>query len=206
LTDLLILPTNLTSRFMQFSVDYLTNKKGDPQYNPTISSCLVRIPGTINSKCGQIVKVVQRWDGQRPAIQYLLRQFRRWLIDEKIEQRRQINHRKLRANTINSTTKIRWIENLLQTPIEDNRKFAVWRILVPYLINIRRLASEEAYDTIRSWLDKCNSLRRLNFNPSYMIRRNISTAKRGGYLPISLDKLRRESTYLYEVVTSKKDQ
>ena len=78
---------------MQFAEDFLTNKKGDPQHNPTVNSCLVRIPGTINSKCGQIVKVMQQWDGQRPAINYLLRQFRRWLIDEKIEQRRQMNSR-----------------------------------------------------------------------------------------------------------------
>ncbi len=44
---------DLTSRFMQFAEDFLTNKKGDPQHNPTVNSCLVRIPGTINSKCGQ---------------------------------------------------------------------------------------------------------------------------------------------------------
>ncbi len=79
---------DLTSKFMQFAEDFLTNKKGDPQHNPSINSCLVRIPGTINSKCGQVVKIIQRWDGQRPAINYLLRDFRRWLINEKIEQLR----------------------------------------------------------------------------------------------------------------------
>jgi hypothetical protein len=31
---------DLTSRFIQFAEDYLTNKKGDPQHNPTIGSCL----------------------------------------------------------------------------------------------------------------------------------------------------------------------
>jgi len=148
---------DLTSKFMKFAEGYLTNNKADPQHNPTISSCLVRIPGTINSKCGQIVKVIQQWDGQRPAIQYLLCQFRECLIDEKIEQHKQMNRRMLRANTINSTTKIKWIENLLQTPIEDNRKFALWRILIPYLINIRKLAGDESNDIIRSWLDKCNT-------------------------------------------------
>jgi hypothetical protein len=105
---------DLTSRFIQFAEDYLTNKKGDPQHNPTIGSCLVRIPGTINSKCGQIVEVVQRWDGQRPAINYLLREFRRWLIDEKIERRRQMNSGATRVKMINSTTTIWWIEKLLQ--------------------------------------------------------------------------------------------
>ena len=55
---------------MQFAEDFLTNKKGDPQHHPTINSCLVRILGTINSKGGQTVKVVQRWDDQRLAINY----------------------------------------------------------------------------------------------------------------------------------------
>jgi len=32
---------------------FLTKKKGDRQHRPSINSCLVRIPGTIISKCGQ---------------------------------------------------------------------------------------------------------------------------------------------------------
>jgi hypothetical protein len=50
---------DLTSKFMQFAEDFLTNKKGDPQHNPTINSCLVRVPGTIKSKCGQVIRIVQ---------------------------------------------------------------------------------------------------------------------------------------------------
>ena len=119
---------DLTSRFMQLAEDFLTNKRGDPQHNPTINSCLVRIPGTISSKNEQVVKVVQRWDGQRPAIKYLLREFRRWLIDEKIQQYGQMKSGATRVQAINSTTKITWIDKLLQTTIDDYRKFAVWRI------------------------------------------------------------------------------
>jgi hypothetical protein len=48
---------DLTSKFMQFAEEFLTNKKGDRQHRPSINSCLVRIPGTINSKSGQIVKI-----------------------------------------------------------------------------------------------------------------------------------------------------
>ncbi|MGN6631251.1 MAG: hypothetical protein ACTHKP_03300 [Nitrososphaeraceae archaeon] len=66
---------DLASKFMQFAEEFLTNKKGDPQHNPSVYSCLVRIPGTINSKCGQEVTIAQRWEGQRPALQYLLRNF-----------------------------------------------------------------------------------------------------------------------------------
>ena len=79
---------DLTTKFMQFAEDFLTNKKGDRQHRPSINSCLIRIPGSINFKCGQMVKIIQRWDGQRPAINYLLRDFRRWLIDEKLVQSR----------------------------------------------------------------------------------------------------------------------
>ncbi|MGC2597427.1 MAG: hypothetical protein WA395_04755 [Nitrososphaeraceae archaeon] len=131
---------DLTTKFMQFAEDFLTNKKGDHQHRPSINSCLVRIPGTINSKCGQPVNVVQRWDGQRPAINYLLRDFRRWLIEEKLEQYR--HAKRTRPQSTNSTT-IRWIEKLLEIPLDDYRKFVMWQALAYYLINIRMCSVDE---------------------------------------------------------------
>ena len=92
------------------------------------------------------------------------------------------------------------LRNLLQTPLEDYRKFVVWRILTPYLINIRKCSADEAYGIIGNWLDKCSHLRRLQFNPKYMIKYNINPAKNGGYLPISLEKLKIENPNLYNVV------
>ena len=59
-----------------------------------------------------------------------MRDFTRWLINEKLMQRL-VGSRK--AKPTNSTT-ISWIEKLLQTQIDDHRKFVVWRILVPYPI------------------------------------------------------------------------
>ena len=59
---------DLTSKFMQFAEDFLTNKRGDPQHRPSINSCLVRIPGTINLKCVHMVRIMQRWDGGRSVI------------------------------------------------------------------------------------------------------------------------------------------
>ena len=113
---------DLTSKFMQFAENFLTNKKGDRQHRPSINSCLVRVPGTTNSKCGQTVKVVQRWDGQRPAINYLLRDFRRWLINEKLEQYR--HTKRARPQTTNSAT-ILWIDKLLKTRINDYRNYVI---------------------------------------------------------------------------------
>ena len=76
----------------------------------------------------------------------------------------------------------------------------LWRILVPYLINNRKYSPDEASGTIKNWLDKCSQLKRLQFNPNYMMKYNINSAVRTGYLPISLEKLKAENTYLYNVL------
>ena len=47
---------DLISKLLQFAEDFLTNKKGDAQHDPSVNSCLVRVPGTINSKCGQVIR------------------------------------------------------------------------------------------------------------------------------------------------------
>ena len=48
---------------------------------------MIRIPGSINSKNnGQQVRVIQQFDGSRRVeINYLLRDFRRYLIQEKFK-------------------------------------------------------------------------------------------------------------------------
>jgi hypothetical protein len=48
------------------------------------------------------------------------------------------------TTTTTTSHSIRWIDSLLETPIEDHRKYAVWRILAPYLIDVRKLFYEEA--------------------------------------------------------------
>jgi hypothetical protein len=194
---------DLTSKFMEFAEDFLTNKKGDPQHNPTINSCLVRIPGTINSKSKEEVKIILKWDEHRPPINYLLRDFRRWLINEKIEQQKissKVRGRRKSVGTSSNNTAIPWIDKLLQTPVDDYRKFAIWRILAPYFINIKGSSTEVAFTMIKDWLNKCNSLRQLDFNPEYIVKYNINSAKRTGYLPISLEKLKIENSRLHSVV------
>ena len=60
---------------------------------------------------------------------------------------------------------VSWIDSLLETPIEDHRKYVMWRILAPYLINVRELSKDEAFNVVRDWLNKCHQLRKLDFNP-----------------------------------------
>jgi hypothetical protein len=76
----------------------------------------------------------------------------------------------------------------------------MWRILAPYLINVRKCSAEETSTLIRNWLDKYRGLRRLDFNPNYMIKYNIKAAQKSDYPPISLEKLKIENTYLYNML------
>ena len=66
----------------------------------------------------------------------------------------------------NQINKIKWIENgILENALPDHRKYIIWRILSPYLLNVRKLTREEAYSIMNDWLDKCDKLERLILMP-----------------------------------------
>ena len=127
---------NLTTKFMRFAEGFFTNKKSDPQHGPSVNSCLLRIPRSYNSKYvgaldnNREVKVIQEWDEVRPSVNYMLREFRRFLINE-IVRTRIMRGRKKKVcrrfgnqwyHGIANESKVFWIENLLQSPISDHRK------------------------------------------------------------------------------------
>ena len=162
--------------------------------NYPVSARLTRVAPRLDDRDEKDASLL---DGQKSAINYLLRYFRIWLINEKM-QHRLMDSKRARTKTANPKL-ISWIEKLLQTPLDDYRKFVVWRILSPYLINIRKYSADESYEVIKNWLDKCSQLRSLDFNPNYTIKYNINSARRSGYLPISLEKLKTENAYLYNL-------
>jgi hypothetical protein len=193
--------------FLRFAEWYLSDRKADNNHYNTLSfrNCLLRIPGSYNSKLilkhgnaadeSTQVKIVQKWDGFRPNIKLLLGNFHAYLIDKRITELRKYHELKHRGRP--EGDKILWIERLLQTPITDNRKYCVWRILTPYLVNARKLEYEESSTVIHEWLKKCNSVSKLSFDPNYMIKYNIRNAKRIGYYPIGFNDLLRENPDLH---------
>jgi hypothetical protein len=52
-------------KFLQWSEQYLSNNKADPCHSKGVSfnNCMLRIPGSINSKVDRQVTLVQRWNG-----------------------------------------------------------------------------------------------------------------------------------------------
>jgi hypothetical protein len=186
--------------FLRFAGQFLSNQKSDTNNNPAFKSCLLRIPGSINSKYAEQkreVKIIQRWDGFRPKANPLYYHFYIYLADRKLKEFSNMQRNQTesyRGNTIS------WIEKLLDTPIDDYRKTAVSLILAPYLINIKKLSYEDALNIINSWLSKCGKLRRLDQNFNYMVRYALKNSVKNGYRPLKFDSLKLKNKALYDLL------
>jgi hypothetical protein len=200
-----------SEQFLRFAKDYLSNGRADKNNNPSFKSCLLRIPGSKNSKYNIKVKVIKKWNeiGAPITIDFL-EEFRTWLIQKKIDQEKQ--RQKILSNRNKTKSKVEikyytWVEHLIQTPIPDYRKLVVDLILAPYLINIRKLSQSESYPIIKNWLDKCNELQILdNYrNFEYRIYYALRNAMNKQIGPMSLEKIKTDSTYseLYQVLKNK---
>lgn len=206
------LEPNPSNKFLQFAERYLSLDKSDSSHNPAIKSCLLRVPGSKNSKCKDMeldpeVKIIQKWNGHRPHYKLLFGRFYADLVGKK-------NNNSNKKTTItNSTTKtttqqpttIAWIERLLQqTPLSDYRKHSRDLIIIPYLVVCKGLTDrDEIYDVVMNWADKCNELRKLEPSRrefSIRIRSRIEEVMRDRIPPMTLDTLKQKCPELYETI------
>ncbi len=197
--------------FLLFAKLYLTEGKADPQHRPKYKACLIRIPNTYNSKCldkglnseESKVNVIQKWNGFRPPIQLLTKEFRRCLIQEEINQKIQKKRQNVITNKFynHNISEIKWIEKLLQTGISDGRKETLRLILGPYLA--KRKNNTEVFRILQEWLDKCNKLQPLDrdFDPS----QKIQSAKRNPHGFTNLMNLKAKYRWLFNEININKD-
>ena len=196
--ELRALSSETSEQFLKFAESAFTNNKKDSQHTPSFKSCLVRIPETINSKNGSEVKIIQGFDTNNiPSINnQLLREYRLYLADISIaknnKKRKKVSTKKQYHS---STIQYKWIEKLLETSIEDGRKYALWKILCPYLVNIKKLEYDESLEIAKTWLEKCSALRKLNFDADTTIKDNLRNVKH--YKPISIKTLKVDNKNLY---------
>jgi len=190
-----------SERFLRFTKDYLSEGKADKSNNPSFKSCLLRVPNSINSKYNKKVTIVQKWNGFRPPVtKDLLLEFRRYLIQKKIEaenNRQKILLLRQQQHKQNNNY-FDWIEiKILQTQFEDCRKIIIDLILAPYLINIKKLSYEKSYQIIKEWLDKCNTLKKLDSIRTfdYRISYALKNAMNKGIGPMSLEKIETDTNY-----------
>jgi hypothetical protein len=200
---------SVSELFLKFAKDHLTNGNADKQHHPKYKACLIRFPNTYNSKNlknglsleESKIRLIQKWDDNRIPIQLLLKDFRRWITQEELDQKRKI--RRLKSKSIdtisNRSAKILWIEKLLQIPLDDYRKYCLWRILCPYLLNIRKVSREEATRILSDWLRKCDETRKLDFNAQKEIKIKLKNVK--SYLPSSQETLKTDQPDLSDLLS-----
>jgi hypothetical protein len=209
--------------FMQFAENYFTSGKSDPNHRPKYKTSLIRIPDTFNSKClnrglsleESKVKILQKWNGKRINTELLIHEFRIWMTQQEINLARDSRKKSLirkqqykystnRKNQSGNVSKIDWIEKLLETPIEDYRKECLWRIIGPYLLNVKNLSELQASKVMEEWLGECDKIRKLDFEPKTKIYSIIKGNK--GYKPISFIKLKEENKNLWDLIDRKRFQ
>jgi hypothetical protein len=191
---------NPSQTLLRFAAQFLSNHKSDTNNNPAFRSCLLRIPGSYNSKYieqNREVKIIQRWDGFRPRTNPLYYHFYIYLADKKLKEFN--NMQKIKTESYRGNT-ITWIEKLLETPIDDYRKNALNLILAPYLINVRKVSYDVALNIIESWLDKCGKLRPLDKDFNYMVRYALKYCAKNGNRPLKLDTLKMKNELLYDIL------
>jgi Primase X len=190
---------------LRFAAQFLSNKKSDTNNNPAFKSCLLRIPGSYNSKYieqNREVKIIQRWDGFRPKANPLYYHFYIHLADRKLKEFNYMQTNETKSyHTFRGNT-IAWIEKLLKTPIYDYRKNVVNLILAPYLINIKKLSYDASSNIINSWLGKCGELRQLDQNFDYTVRYALKYSAKNGQRPLKFDTLKLKNTALYDLLDS----
>jgi hypothetical protein len=204
--------------FLRFAEQRLTNNKSDSSHNPTFKSCLIRIPGSYNSKCVEKnngiadsstqVRVIQKWDGYRPKINPLLYEFYIWIVGKKVAELNELQKQTImkKYNSAITSISFNWIERLLHTPITDHRKFVIYWILSRYLINVKHNNPDQAHAIIKDWSLKCNEIRPLS--PSVrefdtIIRNDIKEAIKIGKASIGEKLLKDMNNELYRIVFSK---
>jgi hypothetical protein len=183
---------NLDNKFLRFEKDFLSSGYADKANYPSLKSCLLRVPGSLNSKCitkgfnkeESKVKILQVWNGRRPPIKYMIGTYFAHLKSEKMKEDQRLQSNYSSYNNQEPYEKP-WIEKLLETPIRDHRKLCLWRILVPYLVNVKKVQESEIYQVLGKWLDDCNKERKVDFNTKYIIKSDLKNVN--DYLPISKD-------------------
>ena len=159
--------------------------------------------------------MIQKWNKVRPPIpREFIEEFRTYLIQKKIDAnehrqkmllklKRQQNNYKNNTTT-NNRNYYEWIDQrILSKTYPDYIKIIVNLILAPYLVVIKKLSYEESYHIINEWLQKCNLLRKLDFNVRTVVNTALTNAYKKQIPPMRMIRLKTNYKDLYFLLMQK---
>ncbi|MCE4603539.1 MAG: DNA primase noncatalytic subunit PriX [Aeropyrum sp.] len=96
-----------------------------------------------------------------------------------------------------------WVEEVISRGVPDGRSRLILYVLSRYLLNVRRLSLEEAEAVIDDFL-KASCANHGNCSKIYKswVRGVLRRVSEGGWMPWSLERIRREDPELYNVLKS----
>lgn len=204
---------NPSTEFIRYAAQKWTNGKNDPSNHPSVNSCLLRVPGSINSKNNKMVEIVQKWNGTRPAANRLLTGFYVKLAAKELafKSKQQNcyyqnkfmkkNYRHFGHTNTSPVESIAWIENVISNcGIADYRKLFIDLVLAPYLINVKKCDYETAHAMITRWLDKCGRKNPLRFNARHKVRYALNRSRQTGIKPMKLETMKRDYADMYKEI------
>jgi hypothetical protein len=206
---------NPSTEFIRYAAHRWTGGKNDSCNKPSIKSCMLRVPCSINSKNGKVVEIVQDWNGNRPRANRLLQDFYIKLAAKKLKAESEYSYNYYQQQQQQSqpqpqprpqyfTRPIGWIDSILNNGgMSDYRKLLVDLVIAPYLVNIKQCDYSDAYNKIINWLNKCGQKRRLDFNARYRVKCALNKSKQNGIRPMRLDTMQTSYLDVYQAVVTK---
>jgi hypothetical protein len=81
----------VSTEFIRYAAQRWTEGKNDPYNHPSVNSCLIRVPNSINSKNNKTVEIIESWNGIRPPANSMLFDFQIELAAKKLAFKARIN-------------------------------------------------------------------------------------------------------------------
>ena len=176
----------LAKLFLLFTSRYFSNKKSDSGNHPSLKSCLIRIPASINSKNGKKVEIQMFWDKKRIDVEALPFQHHvSGIIRKEI---------RWKTRTRNFSSKdTSYIEKLLKRNLKAGRHRACDLIILPYLLNVKKLPIDETIDRVYNYFS--------GHIPKQEIQYKAKRVFEKGILSYNLAKMKDDDSELYDLVT-----
>ena len=177
----------LSKLFLQYAGRELSSWYSDTANHPSLKSCMIRIPSSINTKNGKHVTVNGLWNRTRADVHSLkFKKFVKKLSDNELQLQQK------RGTFVGNT--ISYIEKLLTSSISDGRKRVCNLILIPYMINVKQLSIKEAVEIIYKYFQGYVDRKSIMYESNRVLKK--------GVFPYSLSKMRLMDSQLYDIVTN----